>query len=641
MASGQPLLTKVEVDGVDVTSYLKSWQIKDTEGGDYIKYSSVVLDRSSSNVLTLTSTALSTKTIEIWRGVSSATEKKVFSGEVTNFIPTGADIELKCADKLYIAFRKTLTKSFDINIDAEAGVLSEIFKTLINDYTDGDLNADNSSVVNSGASTTIKKFICRAETVYTKCKEIADALGWIFYYKPSDDKIYFEPKANANNTTVIQNGANLIKSPQWNYECKDIVNYVEARGAVQNVETTSSGRIGVASGFSTTDIETEFAPISAKVYADSGTPPTTLKTGGKAGVISSYDYSVDQENKKIDWNNDVYTPGSADYVQIDYTYGLPTPVLVQAPDSQDLYGIKKKIIQLKNVKEVDDAYVYAQQYLDDYKNPILSTKLEVLDISDLEVGQQVQVIDTTNDINEWLIVNAVEMNYPYNRDVIRVGSFIRGGENLVFNILQKIKALEEENLSDEELLSHYYPATSNIKLENRFVELYNNQNSLILDHATRGKLDGTNVTAGGTSDTYLTIRSPGEDNTYKEHLYDNYFYNAGSSSGITWNATTETITVSTTGHLQTEYVSKGIPFDEYRLNIGSTNGGTKTYKVRGATDSSWQTTNLNAWTDFSGTVDAVSIKIENSGTTSIIQNTYKETEEYNEPVIKLELRNGD
>ena len=44
-----------------------------------------------------------------------------------------------------------------------------------------------------------------------------------------------------------------------------------------------------------------------------------------------------------------------------------------------------------------------------------------IDISDLSVGQQVRIIDTTNDIDEWLIINSVEMRYPYSKDIIKVG----------------------------------------------------------------------------------------------------------------------------------------------------------------------------------------------------------------------------
>ena len=44
------------------------------------------------------------------------------------------------------------------------------------------------------------------------------------------------------------------------------------------------------------------------------------------------------------------------------------------------------------------------------------------------------------------------------------------GQTTGFNILLKVKALEEENLSEEELLSHYYPAIAENKITNRFFE---------------------------------------------------------------------------------------------------------------------------------------------------------------------------
>ena len=490
---GKPVKSKVIINSIDCTNYIRSYSIKDTEGEEYIKNCVIILDKSVETVLTLSS--LNTKSVTIQRGVTD-TEKYIFRGEITHFRPDGGTIELTCADKLIQTTKRTITKSFDKAIDSESGVLSAIFTTLIT-YTD--LTA---SVTNSGTTTTLTKFICRAETVYSKLKELATALGWIFYYDPNEDKVYFEPFGNVNNSTNLESGVNILKSPKWVYDSTNLINSVEVRGANQLIETTESGQIGVTNGFTTNDILLGFEPVSSKVYCDSSNPPTTLKTGGKSGVTSTYDYSVDQENKKIVWN-DTFTPGASDYVQIDYTYALPTPVLVEDTTSISNYTKKEKVLQIKNTKLVDDAYVFAQQYINDFSEPLLTTKIEVTDISDLAVGQQVRIIDTVNDIDTTLKINSIEMTYPYSKDIITVGSFVNKIENLLFNVIARINSLEETELGESELLTHYFQSINNINYENRYVKLINNKDSLILDHSTRGKLD-LNKTGGGINEYWNT-----------------------------------------------------------------------------------------------------------------------------------------
>lgn len=179
MTSGKPQLTTVSINGVTVDSYLQSWEMNTNNDNSTIRLMKITLSRAAEAVLTLDDT-LNEKPVSVQRGEALATETYVFRGVVLNVIPNGSIVEVICADNLYLTTKRKATTSFDINIDAEAGVYSEIFKSLVNEFTQ--LVADSSSVQSSGTTLTTKKFICRSANVFERLKTIADTISWQFYY---------------------------------------------------------------------------------------------------------------------------------------------------------------------------------------------------------------------------------------------------------------------------------------------------------------------------------------------------------------------------------------------------------------------------------------------------------------------------
>ncbi|KKM97742.1 hypothetical protein LCGC14_1165060, partial [marine sediment metagenome] len=268
MTSGKPELQTTVINSITVDSYLRSWETDSNLGRSTIKSMYILLTKNVDTVLT-TDKTLNGKAVTVQRGIITTTEQYIFRGEVVNVFPDGGILRVLLADKLYETTKKTVTKSWDINIDSEAGKISEIFLTLINDYTT--LTADATTVQDSGTIFTIKKFTMRAATVFNGLERLAELLGWQFYYDPDDDKVYFEPKGYTNSGITLTVGTNVVRVPKWQYDSTQLFNIVKLYGSEYEVETTESGQVGVTSGWTTSEVPLTYTPVSVKIFADAGT----------------------------------------------------------------------------------------------------------------------------------------------------------------------------------------------------------------------------------------------------------------------------------------------------------------------------------------------------------------------------------
>ena len=636
MATGRPQLTKVVIDSIDVSSYLQSWSSNTNRDNSTIKALTIVLAKSVSTVLTAEAT-LNGKSVTVQRGVSSTTEKYILRGEVINVSPSGGSVIISCADKMYSTTKRTLTKSFDKDIDSEAGKYSEIFKTLINDYTD--LTADNTSVQDSGTTNVITKFICRSVSVFDRLKALADTIGWQFYYNSDDDLVYFEPEGHSSQSTIVVSGTNMSEVPKWDYDASELYNSVELRGAQQEVETTETGQIGVTSEYTTTSVTLTNTPVSVKVYCDSSNPPTTLKKGGISSSTATYDYQVDKEQKKIIWSSS-FTPGGSDYVIVNYSYNIPVPVVLNDATSQETYGDKKKILHKYDIVNINDAENYATRWLAEHKDPIIKTTLKIQDISDLDVGQSVRIQDPFNDIDDDFIVVRIKMEYPYRQDEIEVVSKIIDTDMFEWEISRRVKRLEEQNASDTDLLLHVFSVDREALYDRRYIELQVKDRSddgvdtFILSHPTFGVLGTQKLGDAGT--VAITKKIVQGNNTYEEYLYDDDFLDSVNTTAD-WDTTNKWIDFGADEIVQTSQIALGYAFTYYTVSLGSVTGDILT-EISGDNGNTWQTVTLNirtAFTSSDGT--GVLLRItENASSTAKIENTYT-LGAYNKPAMKVKL----
>ena len=89
------MLTKVEINNIDVSSYLKSY-VAERESGKAIGNVKLMFSQSLDTLVTLDSFL----TVEIWRGWTTSTDEKIFSGKVANWNKQGLSREITAYDKI-------------------------------------------------------------------------------------------------------------------------------------------------------------------------------------------------------------------------------------------------------------------------------------------------------------------------------------------------------------------------------------------------------------------------------------------------------------------------------------------------------------------------------------------------------------
>ncbi len=634
MTQGKPQLQTTSINSITVDSYLRRWETDSSMGLSTIKSMKVELTKNVDSVLTIDKT-LNGKAVTVQRGVNSSTEQYVFRGEVINVIPDGGILNVIIADKLYETTKTILTQSFDKDIDSEAGKISEIFKTLINDNTT--LTANDASVQDSGTVFIVNKFVMRADTIFDGLERLAALLGWQFYYDPDDDLVHFEPKGFTSQGTTFETGINILLTPKWEYDANELFNIIEVRGSLQEVETTESGQIGTTTGYTTSDILLTQKPISVKLLLDAANPPTTLKIGGIGGSTATFDYSVDTENKKLIANT---TFTNTHFAEVRYSYMLPVPVIVRDAVSIGDFGTKKTVIHREDILEVNDAETFAAQFLADHKDPIEKVNgLLITDVTDAEIGQSVRVIDHFTDIDATFIITRIKKVYPYRADKVDIVSNILEGDNFDVDVQNRLKRLEERYASEDDLLLHVLSSGTSMRFENRYKSLekrdISGTETLIFGHFTFGIWNTGKWNNEASLGSFSVQQMIQGNNIYKEFFYDTDFDGSGSA---TWDTGNKRLSFTSGQTRTTDEISKGTIHTFYTVVLADVTG-TITTEISGDGGSTFETVTLNTRTLFD-TASTAGVKLrftEAGASTAKLENTLKSDGSFDEPAIKVVL----
>lgn len=488
------------------------------------------------------------QTLEIWRGWVLATDEKIFSGYIEKHEPEGGIVSVIGIDKIWDLVRKEFTHTYDKNIDASAGKISEIFKDIVTTY--GGLTADATSIQDSGTTLLLDKFVCNHTDPFERCKKLADILDWQFYYSASTDKVYFEPKGYNVNSNVLQVGTNIIEIPKWQYDITEMANDITVVGATQEVETTESGQIGVTSGYTNNYITLSSIPTSVKVYGDAANPPTTLKTGGQVDSTETYDYSVDTVNKKIlPAPSTTFTTNH--YYEIRYSLMASIPIHLYNQSSIDAYGQFKKTVTFTDIKSIADAETRGINYLSKYSTPFIYSTLKVKSVSTygLNAGQTIKIVDSVNSpsVNELLFINKIRIRYPADYEELDIGDKYWRLAEWQSAILERLKRLDEDEYANtdisNELIGIDNDLNSPIPLKNRYVKWtyqdIGGTGTFILGSPYYG-LMGTGELGdgdiGSETDSYVC---------QYENYYNEYFatedFKSSSYTTADWNTSTYTL----------------------------------------------------------------------------------------------------
>lgn len=602
------------INGIECVSYV----VKDTK----IARSRFDLDgnvaeihlvKTVSNIITLTAG----QTVVISRGVTVATEDYIFRGNIKEVRTQDSKFVIICRDYLTQLKYKLITISYDRNIDTQAGEVSAIFSDLVTRA------GFTPSVVSSGTGNndiTLDKFVSVSKSYQNRLDVLTKILNWLYYYDYNNNVVRLEPKGYVHSTTDLIVGQNVYNFPDWNQNLEPMRNKVTVEGATQ----LQTGRVANYTG----DGSTKVFSIGEKVEAITVTVDSVLKTLGSTGSTSSYDYTLDNQLKQIEF---VTAPALSKAIVITYTAYVLVPVTGQNVDSINKYGLtQEETFSFEDTVTTDDAETRVEQILDLLKDGVVEASLYT-DV-DIGVGNTVTVIDPIRpDKNGDYIVYSVTTNYPDWYDVVKLGNETFNVSNLFLSIDERLRALEKTDNTIVTILRQLISLLWSVTWDIRDLKKYNRDTTG--DYLWNGTIwNGGLWQTNYINPLVLTTLIQG-DNMYREFVYDNEYYDSGNSTGVVWDTSTKIITL-TAGVLYTNKIFLGETYANGVLTTGATTG-TLTYEISTDGKVTWQTLTKGVSSAFNLS-DSTGVYLRISGT-GTITNTYKDGGQYNIPAIQLVL----
>jgi len=530
---GTQLKTEVKLNGVDVAANLLKWRIFTTFGQNV-----------SESIIELTNGVFSTvpdlangQTITIKRGPTTGTENFLFEGIIDEVNRTFPTVSVKGKDLMIEALRNEVTKSYDIDIDPEAGVGSEIFKDLINRFTP--LTADNTSVQSTGTINVITKFICNHTDVYQRLVKLAEIFQFQFYYNQNTSLVHFEPRGFVDKTAdVLQVGVNVNKTLKWQFDNSQCVNDLTIQGAVQETEVNQT----FDGDASTTVFTLSAIPIVVKIVVDG-----VEQTLGVPDSTSTFDYSVDKESKQIRFEAGSVPGSGTDNIVVDFTTPKPVPVKVKNSQSITDFGRYRTTKHFNDVQTVTDARDRGEKFVAQFGVPFTRVRVDFLpDRVAVAPGELRRVLDTQNAQDRNLVATKVTCRWPETQDIAHCGDREYKTWEYESKTSERIKRLEEELIKNQDLLVSIEPIETSLRIRKRFTRIkvrdYTGTLFLIWDHPQFGIWDSFKWGDDVDVDIGLAVQKrliwPNE--IYEEEFFDNEFEDTGVTTA-TWGPTDLTL----------------------------------------------------------------------------------------------------
>ncbi len=415
------------------------------------------------------------KAVNIWTGVITSTDKKIFSGYISESQPDGGYINLICKDKLWDLVRRNVNNVY-LSSGAQGGQISEIATDLIETY--GGLN---SSVQATGTAATeiLEEFRCDSTDVFERLNVLAKAVNYQVFYDAVNDTVHFEQEGFGDNGKTLTVGSEINSIPKWTTDTSKMVNDLRVDGAVVQTQIrkpigSGTATIGTTAGFETTHILLDKTPESVELILDSSNPPITVREGGTKDASTSHYYYIDKQNKKLMPKTGTTFP--AENVIVNYTWFAPAPIHQINQDSIDTYGKWEKTTTLSDIRSIADAEVRTAEILSKFSSPFLLGEF-LINASvgqDLDVGDKVIVFDSISNpnINQSFVITKQLIKYPGANQEITVGDEALKLADWQLDVEDRLKRIEESlTLQNQDLILELFDFQNDITVEPRYIHV--------------------------------------------------------------------------------------------------------------------------------------------------------------------------
>lgn len=451
-------LSQVNINGETlVAADVSRWFAKDTHS-ETISTATLTLNPSAKS--TLTSELQFAQPVDLFDGYASATETQRMDGFITKIEDTPTKIVVHVSDALIKAQWADVNKVYVAATDSTAGIISEIVKDLL---TISGIDFDSSTIQDSTSvqgGILLSEYRCKDTDPLERMMFLANGIGWWLYYRSDTNKAYFHAPGFETNTNTLYVGGvnnNVVNRPVWTFDGTNLFNELKIEGALDLFEQPAQlfSPDGGTDDFVLTGKNAEFVKVE---YDAAGGTSYTVQTGGKKGSSDSFDYTFVQETNTVTFQ---VTPNSGtNSIRVTPTVGEPTPVELDDPTSKEKFGqtIKKKLT-FTDVKLVADAELRAQKLLDVYSDEFMSAPLRIrpaqVEALGLRAAQTIPLVESFNTKvgTRTMVIRSITRHYPEKNLTVEVGDRDFRTLDLDFDMMIRLKRLEEESAGDQEVLT--------------------------------------------------------------------------------------------------------------------------------------------------------------------------------------------
>ena len=453
------MIEEIRIGGVDITSNVLTSKFRETHDESIPDATIDVEKRAFDNADIKYGAKVTAK-----RGFLSLDEEFVFEGQVITVEDHSSYSTIEVKDDLYEAIKRRRVKSFDKNIDPEAGIGSEIMKDYI---TDSSLTYDDESVPTTGTEPDklLDKVVQQDEHNYEKMKSLANHYNRSLKHIPGGH-VEFKPKGFETYVDTL-NDRNILNALDVTNDGRMLFNELHINGA-----TVREKVVKLFTNTSTT-FKLVNTPLDTEVRQDNETG--TLYTRGVEGVTGDFDYTVDEDRKTITFDDEKTD------IWIRYSANLPIPLVIRDNISIFEYGGEKQtpkieILNLPEEKTKTDALRIGQEYINRHNNPLLDTEIMVTDAqirkAYFKAGMFVNIDRPESRVKGRFLIKEVIKTIPHRPDTLVIGDRIwrladwmagtESDKERVFNTLR----------GQNDFLIKTFGFSQQLKIERRYIKIY-------------------------------------------------------------------------------------------------------------------------------------------------------------------------
>lgn len=460
---------KVTIAGIDVTAYCLPKSYTQDAFTVEVSRARLMARYDIIDVITLTTG----QAVRIWRSYTGSflNSEIIFDGEIKMFKEDSLIYTLDCFDQLDKA-NTTVVNTVYRSTGPQAGKFSEIAKDILTTFCG--LTADGTTIQDSGTTNILTQYICQNAYALPKIKELERALNWRVFYKPTDQKVYFQPLTFTTNANAI-NVTNLAGKPVWTEDKSELANAITAIGGEILTQATESF------AGPTSQVTLQKKPASTSV-----TVGGTLKAGGQQND-PGIDYWVDTQNMQVNFIV------SSSTIVVTYFFASPIPLKTTNTSSIATYGKSEAVFTIEDATSVTDLEARMKVLLNTYSLPFTLVSCPVKTDANYgyKCGDMVTILDPFTAQTAYLPIQKITRWLFDVKDDIQLGNKEFRLENwLNYNLQSRIKKLEEQNTQNTTIIYNLVQTVHPIHTRRKSMAVTINRinDSFILGHDPNGVL---------------------------------------------------------------------------------------------------------------------------------------------------------